>query len=74
MIFDPVVEEVHQIRERLSHKYNNNLHAICEAIRHSQSVSGRVVVSRLPRPAQQSVEPAHGLTIHIPARTFEPTT
>ena len=55
MTLDPIVEEIHQVRAKLSRQYNNDLHAFCEAIRHSQGAPGHVVVSRSPRPAQRLV-------------------
>ena len=53
MTLDPIVEEIHQVRAKLFQQYNNDLHAFCEAIRHSQGTTGHAVVSRPPRPAQQ---------------------
>ena len=44
---DPIVEEIHKIREEHAARYNNDLHAICEAIREEERTSGRTFV-RLP--------------------------
>ena len=56
MTNDPIVEEIHRIREQLSQKYNNDLHAICEAARRAQEASGRKVVhfpsKRIPKPVR----------------------
>jgi hypothetical protein len=53
---DPIVEEIHRIREEHAKKFNYDLHAICEDIRKKQAQSGRKVVSRPPRrPTTQGV-------------------
>ena len=46
---DPIVEEIHRIRDEHAKKLNYDLHAICEDIRKKQSTSGIKVISRLPR-------------------------
>ena len=46
---DPIVEEIHRIREEYAKRFNNDLHAICEDLRARQAKSGRQVVSRPPR-------------------------
>ncbi len=46
---DPIVEEIHRIREKHAKKFNYDLHAICEDIRKKQAQSGHKVVSRPPR-------------------------
>ena len=46
---DPIVEEVHRIRDEHARKFNYDLHAICEDFREQQLLSGRKVVSRQPR-------------------------
>lgn len=46
---DPIVEEVRRARAEFAQKHNNDLHAMCEAIRKEQEESGRKVVSRPPR-------------------------
>jgi hypothetical protein len=33
MIHDPIVEEVHRIREKLLAEFGGDLHALCEAMR-----------------------------------------
>ena len=49
---DPIVEEIHRIRDEYAKKFNYDLHAICEDLRKKQSTSGRKVVSR---PSRQPV-------------------
>lgn len=46
---DPVVEEIHSIREEHAKRFNYDLHAICEDFRKKQSSSGHKIVSRQPR-------------------------
>ena len=46
---DPIVEEIHRIREEYAKRFNNDLHAICADLRARQAMSGRQVVSRPPR-------------------------
>ncbi len=48
---DPVVQEVRRHRERYAARFNNDIKAICRAAREKQKESGRVIVSRSPRPA-----------------------
>ena len=49
MWHDPIVEEIRRIRDEHAKKFNYDLHAICEDFRKRQLLSGRTVVSRLPR-------------------------
>ncbi len=49
MWHDPIVEEIHRIRDEHAKKLNYDLHAICEDIRKKQATSGIKVISRLPR-------------------------
>lgn len=51
MNFDPIVEEIHDIRAKLSQQYGNDLHAICEAFRREQDPTRHTLISRPPRPA-----------------------
>ena len=46
---DPIVEEVHQTREAIAKRFNNDLAAICEDARKRQVAGGRKVVQRAPR-------------------------
>ena len=46
---DPIVEEVHRLRDEHAKGFGYDLHAICEDIRKRQLASGRKVVSRPPR-------------------------
>jgi hypothetical protein len=36
MWHDPIVEEIHQTRERIAQMYDNDIHAIFEAARHGE--------------------------------------
>lgn len=46
---DPIVEEIHRIREQQAKALGDNLHAICQDIRKKEIVSGRKLVTRPPR-------------------------
>jgi hypothetical protein len=49
---DPIVEEIHAIREKISMQYGNDLHTICEAFRAAQKLSDHPIVSLQPKLAQ----------------------
>jgi hypothetical protein len=52
MIHDPLVEEIHQVRQEILNRFNGDLHALCEDARartEEASRSGRKVVSMPPR-------------------------
>jgi hypothetical protein len=46
---DPIVEEVHAIREAIAKRFNNDLGAVCEDARQRQARSSRAVVKLPPR-------------------------
>ncbi len=46
---DPVVEEIHRVRDEQAQKFGYDLHAICEDIRERQATSERKLVTRSPR-------------------------
>ncbi len=46
---DPIVEEIHRIREQQAKALGDDLHAICEEVRKRQATSGRELVTRSPR-------------------------
>jgi hypothetical protein len=53
---DPIVEEIHRLRDERAKKFNDDLHAICEDIRQKQTSSGRTMITRPPRkPAERHV-------------------
>ncbi|OLE36462.1 MAG: hypothetical protein AUI36_26930 [Cyanobacteria bacterium 13_1_40CM_2_61_4] len=43
---DPIVEEIHRVRDEPARKFGYDLHAICEDIREKQATSGRKLVTR----------------------------
>ncbi len=45
MWIDPIVEEIHQVRQAHAAKFNYDLHAILNDFRQRQSQNGRTVVS-----------------------------
>ena len=60
MTENPIVEQVHRIREEMLAEYGGDLHALIEAMRKRTQESaraGRKVVTLPPRPAQP--KPAH---------------
>jgi hypothetical protein len=46
---DPIIEELHKIREDYARQFNFNIHAICKDIQEKQGQSGREIVSFPPR-------------------------
>lgn len=55
MNLDPIVEEIHDIRAKLSQQYGNDLHTICEAFRSGQVAKNHLLVSRPPKLAQHHI-------------------
>lgn len=56
---DPIVEEIHQIRQEIAARYNYDLGAFFEDVRKRQEEarkSGRVIVSPPPRRADKSAD------------------
>jgi hypothetical protein len=49
---DPIIEEIHAIRERMSKASDDDLEKIAEAARQRQAASGRPTVRRPPRPVK----------------------
>ena len=49
MVEDPIVEEVRKHRAAHAAKYNNDLEAICKALKLREKQSKRKVVNRAPR-------------------------
>jgi len=49
---DPIVAEIHRIREQIAARHNYDLHAICQAMREQEKTGGREVVTLPPRPVQ----------------------
>jgi hypothetical protein len=61
MIENPIVEEIHRIREQMLAEYGGDLHAMTrDSHRKTAELakSGRVVVTRSPRPVQQPQGPS----------------
>jgi hypothetical protein len=46
---DPIIQEIHQIREAYSRRFNNDLQAIYQDIKDQEKKSGRKFVSYAPR-------------------------
>ena len=49
MLNDPIVEEVRKIGLAFAARFNNDLAAICKALRDKERSSGRIVINRAPR-------------------------
>ena len=50
MATDPIVDEIHAIREEIARRHGYDLDAIVEALREASAQSGRRVVTLPPRP------------------------
>jgi len=46
---DPIVEEIREIRQKHSQKFNHDIHAICEDLRRRERESGREFVALPPK-------------------------
>jgi hypothetical protein len=59
---DPVVDEIHQIRQKMLAEVGGDIHAFMAKIRAEQAVSGRVVIesTRLPKPPAEKPVSAIG--------------
>ena len=49
MLSDPIVEEVRKNGQAFAARFNDDLAAICKALRDKERLSGRMVVIRPPR-------------------------
>jgi len=49
MLNDPIVEEVRKNGQTFAARFNNDLAAICKALKDKERLSGRMVVNRAPR-------------------------
>ena len=48
MMNDPIVDEVRNNGLALAARYNNNIEAICKALREREQTSERMIVNRAP--------------------------
>lgn len=46
---DPIVDEIHKVREEYAQRFNYDMAAICRDLRERQAKSGRPVVKRSPK-------------------------
>ena len=53
MYQDPIVEEIHRVRENKSNELNNDLHEICNYYRNKQNQSDVNTIKLPPRPPIQ---------------------
>lgn len=54
---DPIIEELHRIRQEYAASFNHDLKAICEDLRSKQERDGREVVSFPPKRPKGWIEP-----------------
>lgn len=54
MLNDPIVEEMRKNGQAFTARYNNNLAAICNALKEKEQSMGRKVVNRAPVPTTES--------------------
>jgi hypothetical protein len=47
---DPILSEIHRVREEIAAKFNYDMQAIVQYMQHRQRESGAAVVRRPPRP------------------------
>ncbi len=47
---DPIVAEIHNIREQIAAEFNNDLHAMVKDAQQRDALGDRLVVRREPRP------------------------
>ncbi|MBK8266864.1 MAG: hypothetical protein IPK83_00565 [Planctomycetes bacterium] len=52
---DPIVEEIHRIREEISERFHGDLHSICEDARVRLQKSGRKTISLPPRRVEDEI-------------------
>jgi hypothetical protein len=50
---DPIVDEIHAIREEIARRHDYDLDAIVEALQKASAQSGRHVVTLPPRPVSK---------------------
>ncbi len=55
MYNDPIVEEIHRIREEIAKRFNYDLNAICEDMRERQAQ--REKTSAMPTPQREDASP-----------------
>jgi hypothetical protein len=57
MFRDPIVDDIHKIREAYLEKFNYDMDAIYRDLKEKEQRSGRVVVDRTKKDAEQSRRP-----------------
>ena len=54
MSSDPILDEIHAIREEIARRHNYDLDAIVEALQKASDEAGRKVVTMPPRPVTKT--------------------
>lgn len=62
MYQDPIIEEIHKIRDEYAERFNYDLHAMCEDLRKRQLLSLHKVVTRPSRKPVSLVKPQNAMT------------
>jgi hypothetical protein len=55
MARDPIIEDLHKVRESIAERFGNDLHAICADAQRKQGSDGHRVVRLSPRPALKKI-------------------
>jgi hypothetical protein len=58
MSSDPIVDEIHAIREQIAARFNYDVHAIGKDAQEREALCGRQVICRSPRRPEGWQEPA----------------
>lgn len=53
---DPIIEELHKVREAYAERFGNDLRAICADAQQKQGSAGHRVVSLQPRPVASKLQ------------------
>jgi hypothetical protein len=55
---DPIVEEIHRVREDLAATYDGDLKSLFRELREQQQRGGRTVISEAPKPVAEPTKKA----------------
>jgi hypothetical protein len=72
MWHDPIVEEIHKIREALAAQFQYDVQALGKFFQAQQVEEHREVVTRTPRRAPEAAQPTHVVQTE-PNKGLEPT-
>jgi hypothetical protein len=69
---DPIIEEIHKIREALASQFQYDVQALGKFFQAQQAEEGREVVTRTPRRLPEGVQPTRVVQTE-PNKDIEPT-